>query len=168
MPTASVIAILLVVFAAGAFAGALLATRKTRQEIKRLSKNVCYSPETLKELRRDLHKTLCEQAELCVTAASDLYKARQEDVTRYVNALNANLQLLNELSVAFNSVEAGSSPAVIEQRMAEVRKIIKEMRTILSDVSFDDLSRCLDALKDAQERELRMYQTMTKMPQVPA
>jgi predicted KAP-like P-loop ATPase len=121
----------------------------------------------LNRMRSESRDLVIEQISACTDRIRDLYAARQEDVGRYTNALNASCQLVNEMLSSLSQIEAylgrnGFMLPSVQLDFEAMRQVGKEMRGILSSVSFEDLTRCLAALKKAEALELSVYHEITK------
>lgn len=113
----------------------------------------------LLDLKKELRDVAVQQISLCSDHVREIYAARQEDVTRYVNGTNASLQLVNELMGQFNSMlqVIPEIPATAKTHLENIRRIADEIRTLLNEIKFENLSEVIAAMELSEQKALHNH-----------
>lgn len=147
--------LILVGVALGAFGMFLWQFKKAKQD------HLAYEHAKMEllDLQKELRDVAVEQISLCSDHVREIYATRQEDVIRYVNGTNASLQLVNELMGQFNSMlqVLPEIPATATTHMRKIQGIADEIRTLLNDIKFENLSEVIAAMELAETKALHNH-----------
>lgn len=147
----------------GAVLGAGVVVRNSRIEINKIRLQRDNLTADMLDYQHGLRDQLLEQMSMCTESVRTLYTIRQEDATRYTKAMNASLQLVSEVLVAVSNCEAtlkqhqAALPGVSAELKA-IRLLCDEMRSIMNRVTFDELSRIVATLTEAERKVIDSYQ----------
>lgn len=110
-------------------------------------------------MHSQVKQAMAESFSYCNETVCELFDARVTDVDTYSKALNATIQLLNEIDATQSMVDReleakfeGAVPPAILAKTSLIHTHCQEARTILGSVSFSELKQLMAGLNHIRDK----------------